>query len=741
MNSSLPVGRIQKHFWIIFLFLIFSGTITCQALGKEREEAVAERNLRTPNRLISEKSPYLLQHAYNPVDWYPWGEEAFEKARQEDKPIFLSIGYSTCHWCHVMERESFEDEEVASLLNRAFVCIKVDREERPDIDQIYMTVCQIMTGTGGWPLTIIMTPDKRPFFAATYLPKSSRFGRMGLMELIPRIEDLWKHRRSEVLASTDKIVQALSTVETTPAPSSLTEQTLGAAFQALEQTYDEEYGGFGTSPKFPSPHQLFFLLRYWHRTGATKALEMVEKTLAHMTMGGIYDHIGYGFHRYSTDRQWLVPHFEKMLYDQALTGMAYVEAFQATGKEDYATTVRQIFEYVMRDMRSPLGGFYCAEDADSEGVEGKFYVWRRDEILEILGADAGELFCRVYNVKKEGNYKEESTGRFNGTNILYLSKPLEDLAREMGMAPSTLAAQLREARERLFREREKRVRPDRDDKILTDWNGLMIAALAMGARTLNDPEYLDAARGAADFVLRYLRTRQGRLLHRYRDGEAAIEAHLDDYAFFVWGLIELYEASFDPLYFKEATDLTNTMLHHYWDPIKGGLFFTPDDGEDLIIRKKELYDGAVPSGNSVALMDLLKLAHLTGKTDLEQKASELVKAFSGQVAQAPLAYTQFLCGLDFALGPTKELLLIGQEGAADTKRMIHTAFSGFHPRMVVLLKPTNRGKTLIDSLAPFAANNPAVEGRATAYLCEGFVCHSPTTDPDELAKMLTGERN
>ncbi len=738
LGLSVKILRGWKGFGIIFLFPIFSVTITYQALGKEGEKAVTEQHLHTPNRLISEKSPYLLQHAYNPVDWYPWGEEAFERARREDRPIFLSIGYSTCHWCHVMERESFEDEGVASLLNRAFVCIKVDREERPDIDQIYMTICQIMTGSGGWPLTIIMTPDKRPFFAATYLPRTSRFGRIGLMELIPRIEELWKHKRSEVLGSTDKIIRALGTVEKAPAPSSLTVKTLGAAFEALKQRYDEEYGGFGTSPKFPSPHQLFFLLRYWHRTGATKALEMVEKTLLHMTMGGIHDHIGYGFHRYSTDRQWLLPHFEKMLYDQALMTMAYLEAFQATAKKDYATTARQVFEYVIRDMTSPLGGFYCAEDADSEGAEGKFYVWRRDEILKVLGGDLGGLFCKIYNIKEEGNYKEESTGSPNGTNILYLSKPLDLLAAEMGMAHSTLATRLREAREILFSEREKRVRPERDDKILTDWNGLMIAAFAMGARTLNDPEYLDAGRRAADFVLRYLRARQGRLLHRYRDGEAAIDAHLDDYAFFIWGLIELYEASFDPLYLKEAVDLTNIMLRHYWDPIKGGLFFTPDDGEDLIIRKKELYDGAMPSGNSVALMDLLRLAHLTGKADLEQKASELVKAFSGQVAQAPLAYTQFLCGLDFALGPTREVLLIGQEGADDTKRMIHTAFSGFHPTVVVLFKPSGRGKAGIDSLAPFAASNQAVQGRATAYLCEGFACHRPTTDPDELARLLAG---
>jgi len=702
----------------------------------QRDIAMADR---TPNRLISEKSPYLLQHAYNPVDWYPWGEEAFEKARQENKPIFLSIGYSTCHWCHVMEKESFEDEEVARRLNQAFVCIKVDREERPDIDQIYMTVCQIMTGSGGWPLTIIMTPDRRPFFAATYLPKSSRFGRVGLVELIAKIQLLWETRRKEVLASADKIVTALATVEQSPESAQISDNALKTAYEGLSRLYDASYGGFGKSPKFPTTHQVSFLLRYWHRTGEAHALEMVENTLVHMRMGGVYDHIGYGFHRYSTDRQWLVPHFEKMLYDQALIAIAYLEGFQVTGNEEYANTAKEIFEYVLRDMRSPMGGFYCAEDADSEGVEGKFYLWTKKEVLDVLGHSLGELFCRVYNIKEEGNYREEATGRPNGTNIVYLTKGLDLIARELKMAEVDLKRQMELSRQKLLDQREKRIRPQRDDKILTDWNGLMLASLAIGARALQNAQYLEAAKRGADFVLRYLKTRKGRLLHRYRDGEAAVEAHLDDYAFLVWGLIELYEVSFDAIYLNEALSLTEIMLQRYWDPLKGGFFFTSDDGEQLIVRRKEIYDGALPSGNSIALANLLRLSHLTGRADLEQKASELITAFSGQVAQSPMAYTQFLCGVDFALGPTKELLIIGEEQAMDTKDMIRAA-SGFHPRMVIIVRPSGRGRTAIDSVAEFSKRYEAIGGKATAYLCEGLACQRPITEPHELSKMLADMR-
>jgi uncharacterized protein YyaL (SSP411 family) len=605
-----------------------------------------------PNRLIKEKSPYLLQHAHNPVDWYPWGDEAFKRAEEEDKPIFLSIGYSTCHWCHVMEKESFEDSEVAKLMNDTFISIKVDREERPDLDNFYMTVCQILTGSGGWPLNILMTPDKKPFFAATYIPKESHFGRTGLMKLIPRIRAIWAERRSEVLNSTAKIIEALKGMEKGCAGADIDSAVLKKAYQELATRFDKEYGGFSDAPKFPTPHNFLFLLRYWRRFKEHAALEMVEKTLKAMRRGGIFDQVGWGFHRYSTDKEWLVPHFEKMLYDQALLAMAYLETFQATGNENYGSTAREIFAYVMRDMTSPEGGFYSAEDADSEGVEGKFYLWKEEEIRQILEKKDADLIIRVFNVERMGNFKEETTGKKTGANILHLKKPLSQIASELRMPIKNLENRIVSARERLFEAREKRIHPHKDDKVLTDWNGLMIAALAPGAKALGEPTYAEAARSAADFILQHMHTPDGRLLHRYRDGEAGIMAHLNDYAFFVWGLIDLYEATSEARYLKTALDLNADMLAHFWDEHGDGLFFTPEDGERFIVRKKEIYDGALPSGNSVAIQNLLRLGRLTGDTSLDEKAAKIVKAFSGHVVQFPSGYTQFLVSADLGMGPS-----------------------------------------------------------------------------------------
>ncbi|MFO7783682.1 MAG: thioredoxin domain-containing protein, partial [Desulfatiglandales bacterium] len=502
---------------------------------------------RRANSLIHEKSPYLLQHAHNPVDWYGWGEEAFEKARQENKPIFLSIGYSTCHWCHVMEKESFEDPEVAKLLNDVFVSIKVDREERPDLDHVYMTVCRMATGGGGWPLTIIMTPDKKPFFAATYIPKTSRYGRAGMMELIPRVEQVWKTRQQEVLESAAGMTQALHHLETTPTVKELNQHTLEKAFQDLSKRFDRTHGGFSSSPKFPTPHNLSFLLRYWKRTGNTEALHMVEKTLQELRWGGIFDQIGYGFHRYSTDKEWLVPHFEKMLYDQAMLALAYLETYQATGNALYRDVAREVFAYVLRDMRSPEGGFYSAEDADSEGVEGKFYLWTEEELREILSKQEADLLIQAFNVEERGNFTEEATGELTGANILYPGKD-----------PAGMGAEL--SRKKLFEARKKRVHPYKDDKILTDWNGLMIAALARGARVLGEEQYALAAIDAARFVLDRMRTPEGRLLHRYREGDAAITANTDDYAFFIWGLLELYQATFDATHLQTALSLSEDLI-------------------------------------------------------------------------------------------------------------------------------------------------------------------------------------
>ena len=489
------------------------------------------------NHLVNEASPYLRQHVDNPVDWYPWGQDAFDKAQREDKPIFLSIGYSTCHWCHVMAHESFEHPEVARLMNETFVPIKVDREERPDIDNVYMRACQVMTGGGGWPLTIIMTPDKKPFFAATYIPRESRFGLEGMMELIPHIREIWATRRGEALSLSDRITAELQRTSQSTAGEELNEATLKLCYEQLAGCFDSEHGGFGCAPKFPTAHNLLFLLRYWKRTGSRTAMDMVEQTLHSMRRGGIYDHVGFGFHRYSTDSQWLVPHFEKMLYDQAMLAMAYIEAYQVTRKEGYGRTAREILTYVLRDMTSPDGGFFSAEDADSEGEEGKFYLWTQEQVRQALGNEEADFLSHMFDIREDGNYLEEASSEKSGANILHLRKPLEEIASDLCVSEQDLQGHLGALRQRLFAYREKRVHPMKDDKILTDWNGLMIAALAKGAQALDEPRYGEAACRAADFILGNMRKTNGRLWHRHRGGRTGVEANLDDYAFLVWGLI------------------------------------------------------------------------------------------------------------------------------------------------------------------------------------------------------------
>ena len=691
------------------------------------------------NRLAKEKSPYLLQHAHNPVDWYPWGDEAFAKAKKEDKPIFLSIGYSTCHWCHVMEHESFEDEEVAKLMNAAFVCIKVDREERPDVDGVYMTVCQMLTGSGGWPMTIVMTPDKKPFFAGTYFPKTGRFGRMGMVELVPKLQALWKDRREAVLKSADGIVSHLQKATAGAAGDALDAKTLDLAADQLGSRFDSVNGGFSRAPKFPTPHNLLFLLRYWKRSGKETYLQMVEKTLQSMRLGGIYDHVGFGFHRYSTDPVWLVPHFEKMLYDQALLAMAYTEAFQATAKPEYERTAREIFTYVLRDMTSPEGGFFSAEDADSEGEEGKFYLWSTAELRKLLGKDDGDLVIAVFNATDDGNFVEEAHRRRTGTNILHLQKPLAELAKEHKTTEEKLRARLETIRQKLFAVREKRIHPYKDDKILTDWNGLMIAALAKGARAFGEPKYAEAASRAADFVLKTLRKPGGRLLHRYRGGAAGIDAHVDDYAFFAWGLLELYEATFDVRHLQTAIELEQALAKHFWDAKGGGFFFTAADAEGLLVRQKESYDGAIPSGNSVAMLVLLRLARITGNADLEAKAAAVGRAVSGTVARAPLAHTQMMVAIDFAVGQSHEIVIVGKPDAADTQEMLRALRTRYTPNKVVLLRPSGEAKPQIARIAPFVANQAALGGKATAYVCVNMVCSQPTTRVDELLKALESQ--
>jgi len=688
------------------------------------------------NKLVYEKSPYLLQHARNPVAWYPWGDEAFEKARKEDKPIFLSIGYSTCHWCHVMERESFEDSATADLMNDNFVSIKVDREERPDIDDYYMTVCQLMTGSGGWPLTIIMTPDKKPFFAATYIPREGKFGRVGMLELIPRIKAVWTDRKGDIDRASRDIAAALRKIGEDASGEMPGVEILDETFRQLNRIYDNENAGFGGAPKFPTPHMMTFLLRYHKRTGDRDALRMVEKTLDSMDAGGIRDHLGNGFHRYSTDRRWLVPHFEKMLYDQALIAIAAIETYQTTGNEKYKSIAESIFEYVLRDMTDPGGGFHSAEDADSEGVEGKFYVWTTEEVRKILSEKESEIFEMVYGVEGGGNWYEESTTEKNGTNILHIEVDSSIAADRLNIKEEEAADILNSAREKLLNERGKRVRPLKDDKILVDWNGLMIAAMAMGAHSFDNAVYLEASSRAANFVLNNMMDENGRLLRRYRDGEAAIPAFLDDYAFFVWGLIELYGATFDVNYLEKALELNADMIEYFHDDQNGGFFIAAVDRKDLPDRKKEIYDGATPSGNSVAMLNMLRLGRITADMELEKKALDIVKAFSVKVKNNPVIYTQLLAALDFAIGPSYEVVIAGNPDADDTRSMVNAFRVNFIPNKVLILRPTGDKSHLLDKVAEYIKPLKEKDGKATAYVCSDFNCKMPVTEVKSMLKLL-----
>jgi hypothetical protein len=687
------------------------------------------------NRLVFEQSPYLLQHAANPVDWYPWGEEAFERARREDKPVFLSVGYSTCHWCHVMEHESFEDAEVAALMNANFVSIKVDREERPDVDQVYMTVTQAMTGGGGWPMTVVLTPDRVPFFAGTYFPKRGAYGRPGMMELLPRIAAAWRNERESLLGSADQVLSHLRQGRGAGSGDLPGERVLGRAYEDLLRRFDNEEGGFGTAPKFPVPHNLRFLVRYAERSGEERALTMVRKTLDAMRRGGIWDHVGFGFHRYSTDRRWLVPHFEKMLYDQALLALAYLEAYQITGDSAYAETARGIFTYVLRDMTSGEGAFYSAEDADSEGEEGKFYLWRPGETLAILGPDEGALFNRIYGISESGNFRDPHTGK--QASIPHLARPLASWAAELRVEEAELAARLEASRKKLLAARAKRIHPLRDDKVLTDWNGLMVAAFAVGAQVVEDARYAEAARRAADFMLEKLRDTDGNLFKRWRRGEAGLDATLEDHAFFAWGLLELYEATFEPRYLAEARALAHAMIERFRDEKSGGGFFLSSAGRsDLLVRPKESYDGAIPSGNSVAAVVLVRLGRMTGDPALEKEAEGVLRAFASDLERAPSVQTQMLVALDFLAGPSFEVVVVGTPGAADTRAMISKLRRPFLPRKVVLLRAPGPEGAEISALAPYVAQQTAIEGMATAYVCQNFACQAPTTDPAVMLAAL-----
>lgn len=683
---------------------------------------------RKPNKLINEKSPYLLQHAYNPVNWYPWCEEAFEKAKLEDKPIFLSIGYSTCHWCHVMEKESFEDEEVAKLMNDTFISIKVDREERPDIDGVYMSVCQMITGGGGWPLTIVMTPDKKPFFTGTYFPKYNRFGRIGMLELITKLNDVWKNRREEVINSAEEITKAISHNSVKKSDEEIDEKIFDKAFSEYSRRFDKEFGGFGNAPKFPTPHNLLFLLRYFHRTKNVSALEMVEKTLTEMRKGGIYDHIGFGFARYSTDKYWLVPHFEKMLYDNALLLMAYSECYQLTKNESYKSTAEEIVEYILRDMTHPEGGFYSAEDADSEGEEGKFYLWTEVEIRQLLPLDEADFIIKVFNVEKNGNWYDEARGVRTGNNILHLKKSYKELAEEFSQTENEFLTKIATVRKKMFEWREKRIHPHKDDKILTDWNSLMISALVKSSLALDKKELLDAALTSDRFIKKYL-YKNGKLLHRFREGESAIDGNLDDYSFYIQAQLDLFEATAEAEFLETAIKLNEFLFQKFRDRNSGGYFFTSEDSEKLIVRQKEIYDGAVPSGNSVQLLNLVRLFELTSNNFYYEIAQKQIKAFAAEVNRMPSVFAQFLCGLDFLFGPAIELVITAKEKKLSDEIIRKISQIYFPSKVILSINNSNREKLI--KLVPHLKDYK-IEESPLFYLCRNFVCEKPTSDVNEV---------
>ena len=683
------------------------------------------------NRLIKEKSPYLLQHAHNPVDWYPWSEEAFEKARRENKLVFLSIGYSTCHWCHVMEKESFENEYVAREMNDLFVSIKVDREERPDIDSAYMTVSQMMTGSGGWPLNIIMTPEKVPVFALTYIPRESRRGMVGIIDLTRQLKELWTQGREEVERRAEEVLNDLQRVTHGKKGDAANEASLEKMVTQLKSSFDKENGGFGTAPKFPSLQNLMFLMRKYRKTGDTELLDMVTKTLTSMRMGGIYDHIGYGFHRYSTDAGWFLPHFEKMIYDQAFMIMAYTEAYQITGNKLYRDVVYEVSDFLGREMTSKDGAFFSAIDADSENEEGKFYTWKATELYQALGKEDADIFLSVYNADTSGNYIDEATGRSTGKNILYLNRSLDDESKRLGLEREDLKQLMDRSREKLFEMREMRVRPHVDDKVLTDMNGLMIAALAKAYRAFGEEEFLNQAKKAAKFVLEKL-YENGRLLHRYREGESAISAYLDDYAFLTFGLIELFLSTMDATYLATARKLSRTTREFFSDTGEGGFFGSPSDGEKLPVRMKEGHDGAIPSGNSIQMFNLLRLGTILSDNDFVDEAVAVANAFASDIDRGAMYHCFMGIGIDYYLSDTYLVKIREQSG--DFKKALDYMNKSYQPYAETLFMNDRNGELLREIDEPMSAGTEEEHSRIT--VCTGNNCLPPVENVEKLKDLI-----
>ena len=720
----MPITSIWYKNYNLFFIIIFL-TMTSQTFSQKivKDNKTKEKYV---NRLAKESSPYLLQHKNNPVDWYPWGREAFDRARELDRPIFLSIGYSTCHWCHVMEHESFEDEKVAQLLNENYVAIKVDREELPEIDHVYMSVCQAMTGRGGWPLTIIMTPNKEPFFAGTYFSKIGRFGRPGMLEILPSISDAWKNKREELILSAKKINSFLLKSNKKEVGKDLDQTILENAYAQFISKYDKINGGFGIKPKFPSAHNLIYLLRYHHMNGDNTSLMMVENTLQKMRLGGIFDHIGYGFHRYSTDQEWLVPHFEKMLYDQAMLTIAYTEAFQITGNELYKNIAEEILDYVNRDMTDERGGFYSAEDADSEGEEGLFYIWTLKEIEKIINEEDLLFLKEIYNLDASGNFKDEASGQFTGNNIFHLNGSINDKIK---------FKRIKKINQTLFKNREKRIHPLKDDKILTDWNGLMIVAYAKAGIAFNNKSFINAAEKSAQFIFKNLTDKNGRLIKRYRNGISGLDAHLDDYAFMIWGLLELYEATFKTSYLNQAIVLNGIMIEEFWSD-DGGFYLGSDKSEQLIVRSMTGYDGAIPSGNSIAAYNLLKLTRITGEVKFAELADMIFRIFSKEINNSPTGYASILSAFIFELSNPKEIVVVGPKDSKETESALKILKSKYIPNKVILFKDTDDKLESLTPLAKWTSSHEMINNKTTYYICEDFSCKLPTTDIEQALKLI-----
>jgi uncharacterized protein len=689
------------------------------------------------NRLANATSPYLLQHAHNPVDWYEWSDEALQRAKDEDRPIFLSIGYSACHWCHVMAHESFEDESVAAILNANFVNIKVDREERPDIDEIYMTAVQVMTGSGGWPLSVFLTPDLEPFYGGTYFPPEDRYGRSGFKTVLASLIQAWEERRDDVARSAEQLTAHIRETTATAAgtPSAVEFQVLQRAAKELRGTFDADHGGWGGAPKFPSSAGIALLLRQHHHTGEQDLLDMAAFTLKKMFYGGMYDHLGGGFHRYSVDARWLVPHFEKMLYDNAQLSQVYLEAYQVTGDPLFRRVAEETFDYVLRDMRDPAGAFYSSEDADSEGEEGKFYIWTQEEILSLLGEAEGELFCQYYDIRADGNF-ESHEPYHGGLNILHIPLPPVRVAKDSGLDVAALERKMKDLRDVLINARNKRVRPGRDDKILTSWNALMIGSLARAYQTLDEERYLKAAESAATFILEEM-MEDGVLLRSHRAGESRLPAYLDDYAFMTSALLDLYEATFDLKWLTAADQLAQSMTREFWDDAANGFFFTTDRHRHLIARTKPAYDGAEPSGNSMAALALLRLAKLTGNERYFDKAEAVLSTFADNMLRAPRASLNMLCAADFYLNPPREIAIVGPVETDSVTAFLHAVRRPFLPNKVVaLVDPSAPGADAVGERVPLLADKELVGGQAAVYVCQNFACKRPVTDAEELPEVL-----